>query len=362
LDAGAYTDIAIEAAGCVTVLAGPFTLTDPATPNAPTAGADATYCEGDVVADLTASGGAGTLDWYDDVTLANNVGTGGTYTPATSVGTFTYYVTESDSGCTSAASLVTITINAVPAMPTIDITTPVCAGETVTISTPDAGDTYNWNGPSGFTSGAQFNTIATATTADSGTYTLTVTVNGCTSPEASGDLVVNEVIAAFTPSSLTGEIPLDVIFTNNSTGAASYAWDFDDGNTSTATDPTNTFTDLGDYMVTLTATDGLCSDVATITITTTGVSVLTVPNVFSPNGDGINDQFIIAAENLTTFNGTIYNRWGETIFIMQDPSVRWDGYTNSGIQVPEGTYYYVITAERADGEPYKFAGHVTLTR
>jgi gliding motility-associated-like protein len=187
-------------------------------------------------------------------------------------------------------------------------------------------------------------------------------VNGCTSPEASSDLVVNEVIAGFTSSVSVGEIPLDVDFTNTSTGATSYVWDFGDGNTSTDANPTNTFETIGEFVVTLTVTDGNCTDEMTMTITTSGLSVLTVPNVFSPNGDGMNDLFYVTAENLVSFSGTILNRWGEVVFSMQDETARWDGYTTAGIVVPDGTYFYIIEAEGADGETFEFTGHLMLIR
>ena len=59
------------------------------------AGTDATYCDGDALTDLTATAGAGgTLTWYDDAGLTNNIGNGTTLSPTNTVGTTIYYVTE----------------------------------------------------------------------------------------------------------------------------------------------------------------------------------------------------------------------------------------------------------------------------
>lgn len=73
-----------------------------------------------------------------------------------------------------------------------------------------------------------------------------------------------------------------------------------------------------------------------------------IPNVFSPNGDDINDLFLV--ENLPQgYEVIIYNRWGEVMqrFLHQGIETKntwyWDGYTMAGLPCPEGVYYYVIT-------------------
>jgi gliding motility-associated-like protein len=70
-----------------------------------------------------------------------------------------------------------------------------------------------------------------------------------------------------------------------------------------------------------------------------------IPNVFSPNGDGQNDQFLIEINgdfnNCSSFN--IYNRWGQLVIASQGLPFSWDGHTQQGYPVTEGTYFYVIT-------------------
>ncbi len=111
LSAGNYSNILVQLGACSGSDAGPYVLTDPATPAAPIAGVDATYCIGDPVLDLTATAGSGgTLTWYSDPTPSGVLGTGGTYTPSSATGTTVYYVTETANGCESATSSVTITI------------------------------------------------------------------------------------------------------------------------------------------------------------------------------------------------------------------------------------------------------------
>lgn len=78
-----------------------------------------------------------------------------------------------------------------------------------------------------------------------------------------------------------------------------------------------------------------------------------IPNVITPNGDGINDLFQLNSPVVTT---EVFNRWGQRIFISYNDAF-WDGRTTSGIESPEGTYYYIIVTEK---EIYK--GYLQLLR
>lgn len=112
-------------------------------PPAPAAGTDASYCEGDVITDLTATAGSGgTLTWYDDAGLANVVGTGTVFTPLPTVGTVTYYVTETISGCISSANSVTITIYDQSSIDAGKDTT-ICLGESTQLQATGGTD-YQW--------------------------------------------------------------------------------------------------------------------------------------------------------------------------------------------------------------------------
>jgi gliding motility-associated-like protein len=78
-----------------------------------------------------------------------------------------------------------------------------------------------------------------------------------------------------------------------------------------------------------------------------------IPNVFSPNGDGVNDRFHI--ENAEFFNNEllIYNRWGQVVFHGTNYRNQWSGHG-----LPDGTYYYIFKL----GDGRNMAGHVTLVR
>ncbi len=108
----------------------------------------------------------------------------------------------------------------------------------------------------------------------------------------------------------------------------------------------------------------LCADTASITIQVRDVETLTVvvENAFSPNGDGVNDEFIVAADgNLTEFNIMIFNRWGEKVYESNSVNEYWNGVYKDEIQ-PIGVYAYLIRYQ-FEGENTKTkAGNVTIIR
>src|SRR4030095_1441176 len=109
----------------------------------------------------------------------------------------TYSVIITVNGCTSAAGTTNVVVNPTPATPTASNGGPYCAGATIQLSTPTvAGAPYAWTGPNGFTSSLQNPTRANATTADAGTYSVTITVNGCASASGSTTVTVNATPAA----------------------------------------------------------------------------------------------------------------------------------------------------------------------
>jgi|GEM_PF-1043225 len=73
--------------------------------------------------------------------------------------------------------------------------------------------------------------------------------------------------------------------------------------------------------------------------------VLTVPNVFTPNNDGINDLFEVFYNGTTNLDITIFTRTGTQVYDAVSPSIIWDGRNSSGSELSEGVYYYVLKSE-----------------
>lgn len=84
-----------------------------------------------------------------------------------------------------------------------------------------------------------------------------------------------------------------------------------------------------------------------------------IPNAFTPNGDGINDQFGIKGEGIKDYRILVYNRWGEVIFESDTPDKLWDG-TYKGQAVQQDTYVYQVFT-RSTGQRSR-TGSVTLVR
>ena len=203
-----------------------------------------------------------------------------------------------------------------------------------------------------------------------GSYSLQVTdANGCIANVSGGSSTFTVpasaaiVAQAITnPSPAIGNVPLAVSFTNTSTGNGSYVWSFGDGNSSIATNPTNTYTNVGNYTVTLTATNGSCSNSYTIAVVVNIPTTLIIPNVFTPNGDGTNDEFFIPNTGMASLNCDIFNRWGQLLYTITAPDQGWDGITPNGDKAPEGTYMFILEAKGLDGKTYKQQGTVMLVR
>jgi len=85
----------------------------------------------------------------------------------------------------------------------------------------------------------------------------------------------------------------------------------------------------------------------------------TIPNVFTPNSDGVNDLFLIKAKNIAEFNLVIVNRWGNVVFETSDVTVSWDGKFKN-VLCTEGTYFYKVIAKSNNKTEYKKQGFVSL--
>src|SRR6185312_5501174 len=85
-----------------------------------------------------------------------------------------------------------------------------------------------------------------------------------------------------------------------------------------------------------------------------------IPNVFSPNGDGINDTYLIKVEYMSLYDIAIYNRWGQEVFHSTDPNSPWDGKVKGGGDAPAGVYYYIVRNTCDDGNYLHKQGFLQL--
>jgi len=162
-----------------------------------------------------------------------------------------------------------------------------------------------------------------------------------------------------------GSVPLGVNFTFTGYGASYTLWDFGDNSSSTLTNPSHIYTSPGAYQVTLiinSLSPDFCTDTTMLFIYAEDTSFLSFPNVITPNKDGKNDYFEITSHYLDKCSITIFNRWGSVVYESDDITFHWYGTNNTGMDVPEGTYYFVLKAKGKDRISYYRKGIITLLR
>jgi gliding motility-associated-like protein len=269
-----------------------------------------------------------------------------------------------------------ITINTLPTVTSsfVSDTLSGCSPITVTFTnTGSNGNSYLWN----FGDNSTATTMnATHTYIDSGTFTVTlITTNSgpcgvvrdtfIQQSKIRVDTIIN-ITSDFTAKPLTGCAPLLVTFTNSSINGADYYWYFGDGVFDSTINPIHIY-DSGTYHIYLIAYNNTnrCTnppDSTGLTITVDNCE-LSIPNVFSPNGDGKNDFFNLIAEGYTNFHLIIFDRWGLKIFESSNAANQWNGkVNNTGGDCPDGTYYYIFTANDPSGIPFTNKGFISLIR
>jgi gliding motility-associated-like protein len=89
--------------------------------------------------------------------------------------------------------------------------------------------------------------------------------------------------------------------------------------------------------------------------------ILVVPNVFSPNGDGFNDHFVVTTNGVSVYEFSLFTRTGTRVFYSRSPTIFWDGKSIGGEDLKEGIYYYVIEESEVP-EPFQATGFIHLFR
>ncbi len=215
-----------------------------------------------------------------------------------------------------------------------------------------AGVSYAWDMGDGTT----FTTPnVTHTYQGAGTYTITLTVTGLS---CGGTQSVSHTVTVIDPpavEALFEAVQIDpcngliVSTTNMSTGPATllYTWNMGDGTTLSGDQVVYSYLAAGIYTISLTALDTVCgvADTATVQVTVKAVPLLlqslAVPNVFSPNGDGLNDSFFPIANAGDEVTLRIWNRFGQLIYETSAGYKPWNGRVGSSA-VPDGVYFYLL--------------------
>lgn len=200
-----------------------------------------------------------------------------------------------------------------------------------------------------------------------GTYTVRLTINDPTSCNVTDDTTFSiyispKPVAAFDFLPLQPQENVYTQFNNLSAGAVKYSWDFGDGATDTLVNPRHIFPATGTYNVCLTAinqygcTDTVCHDVKALI-----KPLLDVPNAFTPGKFGINGTIGVEGFGIQEMEWTIYNRWGQKVFVSNHKDNRWNG-TFNGKLLPMDVYTYTLRATFTNGTKVTKTGDITLIR
>ena len=152
-------------------------------------------------------------------------------------------------------------------------------------------------------------------------------------------------------------------FFNTSIGAINYNWDFGDNTSDTSFNIAHSFTEEGEYYVTLTVTavNGCLDTARSPLIIIDGEPKPWIPSAFTPNNDGANELLNIYGIAIATVDFRVYDRWGEMVFQTDDVSKGWDG-TYLGMNSSTDVYVYVAKIKMLSGKKYILKGDVTLIR
>lgn len=197
----------------------------------------------------------------------------------------------------------------------------------------------------------------------SGSYYVTLTVedeNGCSRSAQDSIIVRDGPVADFTyPTSV--KLGTNINLLNTSVGGQIYSWKVYDNEFSNTENALYQSDSLGEkcFELVVIAQSG-CKDSITHCIQIEGEELM-IPNVFTPNNDGANDNFVLLNTIGKTFDLKVYNRWGVLVFNQTNYSDEWDGKNNSGQDLAAGTYFIMVT-EEINGASVVKNGYVYLTR
>jgi gliding motility-associated-like protein len=319
------------------------------TPTAPGVSGDTSYCTNDVITPLTGTANLGGFITWSTGDIGNQITPGGT------VGTTTYCANETLNGCTGPDSCVNVTVYVDPSI-TVPTSATICIGDSVLICADNNGifppDVIQWS------HGPTDECIYLGPPSDE-QYVVCLTNPACGTVCDTIDIIVKPLPVVTAGDDQTTGLGGEV--TMWADGALSYDWSpyvtCQDGNCENVyAVPSATTT----YIVTGTDENG-CVNTDSVVITINGEMQLYVPNVFSPNADGVNDRLFVMGPRLSQFSWAIFDRQGKKLYESTDQKAGWNG-TYNGEPLPQQVVTYIIQGVDVLGREVKTGGNVMLSR
>lgn len=339
--------------GCISAVSNSCNVTAVSNPTVTMANNPAVFCSGSsaTLTPIVISGGSTSYSY------AWSPSSLGTSSVASTPNQGIYSVTVTDGNLCSGTG----TVSAVLSIPTVTLSSPdlvICPGECSEIFATGVSSyspvTYSWAG--GLPSSADSTSMCHA-----GAVIVTFTdAKGCVA--TSTITVVDDIIplVSFTSNPLSPvNAGQQINFTNTSTissgSITGVSWTFGDGNGAIGDQVSHSYSNVGSFPVILTVT-GSAGCTNTVSVIYDVNAVIEIPNVFTPNGDGVNE--FVKFKYLEMFNNNnlvIFNRWGKKVFEQDNYKNDWSG----GNHV-DGTYFFILTIPEASPSVYK--GYIQLIR
>jgi gliding motility-associated-like protein len=270
----------------------------------------------------------------------------------------TIYAYLASTYCNSDTAALDLTPKPYPDEPVPSTDAPVCTGTDLSLEVlnAEAGVDYIWLTPNGDILQGELVSYGIFDLSQEGEYLTYANMLDCLSDTVGIEVSLFETRLVDLPPD-TALCFVDEFFIEADTIFASYLWS--DNSTDTIFYPSAENSD----QIFLVATDfNGCESVDFINIDFVNCLV-NVPNIITPNGDGINDEWIIDLDQPQFYQAIVYNRSGRKVYQSNDNALGWDGTNSqSGEPCPEGTYFYVIQVNDFEGGLIENQGNLTILR
>lgn len=353
-----YSLVAINDANCPGTIAGNVTVTVNQLPE-PLITGDFVICDGESSTLNTTPGGFASYTWSNGGTTPSIV--------VTQSGILNVSVIDIN-GCAGASPAINFIVNQTPVISFTNDTSLTCEIPEINFtnnSTFPPGSEFMWDFGDNSSSSLSNPSHIFITP---GNYPISLTITtteGCSATlSQSVDIMFFPLPEAkFVPSPyITNVFNSKIVFADESLNAVSWLWDFGDGSQSFEQNPSHYYNDIGEYVVKLFITNiAGCADEY---IQPVVINPFYIPNAFTPNADGVNDYFFDAGYvlDIQSYNMSIFNRWGQKVYEVDNYTKFWNGYDRKGNIAAEGVYVYSIEVTTKGGKTHQFNGTVSLIR
>ncbi|MGG9964590.1 YCF48-related protein [Ferruginibacter sp. SUN106] len=240
--------------------------------------------------------------------------------------------------------------------------TAVCAGAPVPMIATSAANVYSWSPAGGLSNSTISNPVATVNS--NTTYTVTATLNGCVRTKAINiSTKANPVISAGPDKTIISGDVVTLDGSSPNTNVTSILWSPATTITSGANSYVATAQPTATTTYTLTVKDNNSCTSTDNTVITVIPYCIKIMDAFTPNGDGINDKWIVTSGGACTSQVmvNVFNRNGDLVYSNENYQNDWNG-TYKGKALPDATYYYVIRFKLITGNGLQLKGDVTILR